>query len=405
MEAGKPKALKQQNRKVVLDLFRNAGILTAADITVKTGISKTTIMKILAHLVDRNIIVEAGKGESGEEGGKRPNNFQLNKDSARAVAIHLFPGAINAIITDSRTVILETKSSPIEATDNVGSVAKKVHAMIRDLRSGNNGIPLAGVAMALPGIVDSARGVLRYAPRFSAWGSDIPVTKMLEDGVGDVPVYIDNECRFQVMAEKYAGAAGDRRNIIAIEAGAGLGAGIMMGGEIKRGVHNLAGEIGHMVINPSGDEPCVCGGNGCFEVMVSTRRLAKRVKEWSPEYPDSPLARAADVRGDRLVNAIFSVAEKGDRLGGQIFDELVDWFSIGLSNLIVTHDPDIIVLQGAYTKAGDYFITRLREKVNARVLVTLKKDVELVSSELGRNAGLIGAAFHINNEYYRGLMA
>jgi N-acetylglucosamine repressor len=405
MEAGKPRDLRQLNRKTVLDLFRKADILTAADISGATGISKTTVMKILAHLLDRRIILEAGKGESGEEGGKRPNNFELNGNAARAVALHLFPDSIGGIVTDTKNAILDSRSAPIEDGDNPALVAKKARAMIHDLIAGSGGIPLAGVALALPGIVDPDRGILRYAPRFSAWGCDIPVTALLGEGIGDVPVYVDNESRFQVMAEKYAGAAGGRSNIIAIEAGEGLAAGIMTDGEIVRGVHNLAGEIGHMVLSPGGDEPCVCGGTGCFEVMVSSRRLAKRVKEWSPAHPDSPLAQSSALRDQDLVNAIVSAAAAGDRLGARIFDELVDWFSIGLSNLIVTHDPDIIVLQGAYARAGGFFMTRLREKVGGRVLVGLVKDVEIASSELGRNAGMIGAAHHINNEYYRRLMA
>ena len=256
-----------------------------------------------------------------------------------------------------------------------------------------------GIGIAIPGVSDYYNGILRYVPRFFSWGTDIHFADLLQEKIKNIPIIIDNDCRFQAIAEKSVGIGKDVRHLIAVEAGVGLGAGIITEGEVKRGVHNIAGEVGHMVLNPLSDEKCVCGGTGCFEVMVSVERVIKKVKEKYKEFPESKIFKN-NGPGIIAIENVFDAANNNDRFACSIMDEVIMWFAIGLSNIIVMYDPEILILHGIYTKAGDYFINKLRENVNNLVITKIKKQVKIEYSYLDKDSGVLGCASFVVNKYF-----
>ncbi len=150
--------------------------------------------------------------------------------------------------------ILNRISSSFDQDQDLDRVLGKIARSTRKLLSESNTelSLLLGIGVGLPGVTDFHNGVLRYSPWFSSWGNEIEFAERLRLKLGfDIPVFIDNESRFQVLAEKLAGVANNKRNMVAIDGGEGLVAGIIVIDEIKRGVHHLAGEIGHMIINPA----------------------------------------------------------------------------------------------------------------------------------------------------------
>ena len=402
MKAGKPKNLKVNNRKLVLELFRKNEILTAAEISKAIDISKTTVMKILDFLSLSGLILIAGKGDSTGEGGKKPVLFKLNERFALAAGVHILPDRIDIVVSDlfskplySGTVKLDDNESLERVT---GLIALSLEKIIKKNKISKKSI--LGIGIAIPGIVDSTKGVVCLSPRFPSWGTQAEFVKLISEKTNNViPVYIDNECRFKVYAEKKSGVAKDRKNIIAVEAGYGLVAGIMINNEIIRGVHNLAGEIGHMVIAPESQAVCVCGGSGCFEVMVSVERLIETAKALKSESPDSLIFKYND-NHELNIERIFIAAGAGDQLAIKLMEGIIKWFAIGLSNLIVMCDPEIIVLQGIYTKAGESFLNALKKRINELVLVKINKKVEIRCSQFEGKAAITGAVSYVVDETF-----
>jgi predicted NBD/HSP70 family sugar kinase len=394
MHAGKPKILKKNNRRLVLDLLRKSGGLTIPEISKETMVSKTTIIKIIDHFTGTGIVLFEGKGESTGEGGKRPGIFKFNERYGYAMGFHIFPDELFAAITDLNSTILSSLSIPLERDENINTVIDKIitsHERLME-KEGIDPEKCIGLGIGLPGIIDIDKGIVHTSPRFPSWGigaefRDILLSKLKLK----TPVLIDNEGRFQVFAEKIKGLAREKKNIISIEAGIGLVAGIIVKDEIKRGAHFLAGEIGHMIINPNDQEECLCGGRGCFEVMVSTNRLLKNAKESYREY-----------RGTTSIQEIFNAANSGDMPARHLMDEVIRWFAIAISNIIVMYDPDIIIIQGIYTKAGNYFIRNLRRKVNDVALLKIKKDVDIEYSGFGKERCVLGSASYVIAEYFKG---
>ncbi|TFG61825.1 MAG: ROK family protein [Spirochaetales bacterium] len=402
MHPGKPKTLKRNNRKAILNLLRNSGEMAVADISGIAGLSKTTVMKIVDYYVGQNIILQAGKGDSTNEGGKKPELFKFNEGYRYVFAVHIFPDEVFAALVDLKIHVVAEKSVKNREDERIETIVQQIASLAGDLMrsKGITGEQIAAAAVGAHGITNYSEGVVLTSPHFPSWGDNIPLKGMLQAALGlQVPLYVDNQIRFQVFAEKTFGAGVDRGNIIVIEGGEGLVAGIIMNNEIKRGVHYLAGEIGHMIINPEAEELCGCGGRGCFEVMVSTARMLEKAKQLEPAYPESQIF--AGIKSDRvLMDSIFAASNKGDVLACSLMDEAIKWFTIGISNIILMYDPDIVIIQGVYAAAGAYFMENLRNGVNTCCLTHIKKNVEIQYSNLGRERGILGAAAFAVSEFF-----
>lgn len=403
MKPGKPKMLKINNRRMVLDLFRHYDLISIPEISAKTSLSKTVVGKNVEYFLSDGLLLSAGKGESTNEGGKRPNLYQLNSEMGLAVGIQIHHLRLYSVLTNLKSNILHTVIMNLADDEALESILQKISTATRGLfsESGRSFAKLLGIGIGFPAITNFRDGVIRTSPWFPSWGVDIVPETSLKNALGqDVSIILDNECRFQVLAERELGVARNRENIVSVYIGAGTVAGIMVNDELKRGVHNLAGEIGHMVVNPFGKEICNCGGRGCFESMVYEHRLLKKALDLASEYPAS-LIFENNNPGVISMEDIFSAANSGDELATKLLDEVIGWFAIAFSNITMMVDPEIIVIQGIYAKAGNYFIENLRERVNGLVLPKIKKEVEIKYSKYGPEACALGAALFIISDYFK----
>jgi len=405
MMTGKPKTLKKNNRKIVLNLIRTSCRISIAEISRTVDISKTTVMKIIDHLLEKGLIVSAGKGNSTEEGGKRPETFEFNKRAGYVIGVHLFSNRLFFVLSDLDSNIIRQSSVLLKKNSKVEKIVDLIAGSSEELLKEEDvdKALVIGMGVGLPGITDTDRGIVITSPRFPSWGADVNFRDLLIKKIPfQVPVVVENEFRFQAFAEKIKGVALNKKNIIAIGGGHGLAAGIIADGSIQRGVHYLAGEIGHMILNPADDELCACGGRGCFEVMVSAERLHKLSREKSGEFPDSVLTDGISSRKLR-VGHIFDAANEGDKLACHIMDDVIRWFATGLSNMIVMYDPEIIIINGIYKDAGDYFLDNLRKRINDISLVRISKDADIKYSRFGDESTVTGAVAFIVDEYFNDL--
>ena len=215
-----------------------------------------------------------------------------------------------------------------------------------------------------------------------------------------VPVYVDNQIRFQVYEEKARGIAQNHANIVAIAGGSGLVAGVIAGGEVMRGKHHLVGEIGHIVLDPADQRQCHCGNHGCFETKVESRNVLEQVKSQLPQYPQSLLANKP--ANSLELTDIFAAANHGDALARTTLDQTAAWFARGIVSVALMHDPEIIVLQGVYATAGDYFLHTLRHQLSQGIFTNLREIPRVVYSTLTAEQSLLGGAdYAINARFSR----
>jgi glucokinase len=215
----------------------------------------------------------------------------------------------------------------------------------------------------------------------------------------DAPVYIDNVNRFQALAERDKGAAKNKSNFVIVDAlPEGLGAGFIFNGEIQHGARNLSGEIGHMILQRNG-APCICGARGCFEAMVSAKRVLENVRNGFADHSDSLMFHTRSPV-DVQIEHVFDAFRNSDTFAKEIIDDVIEWFSLGLINVIMTMDPELIILQGIYNELGDYFLDGLRETIRKNMRPWMCQGIEIHYSTLGPSRGVLGGAAYVCDRHF-----
>ena len=405
----KPKNIRSRNRILILDLYRKKETLSVSEIAGTVKLSRTTVVKINDSLLKENLIIEAGKGLSSDEGGKKPLMYQLNADKHYIITIHIeyeqirfrvFNLALKTRFSGSLEI---DRNLPFEEVLNhIKSLFQKAEGEVSVLRG-----RLLSLMGAIHGTVDSERGICHHATYFPSWGTDIPIADKIKHSLNlDIPIYIDNWIRFKAIAETRDAGISSDRNLVLIDAGwPGLSAGIVIQGQNYKGHNNISGEIGHMILTLDDDRLCGCGATGCFESLIQCSRLLEEARHMIPGYPDSLIATAAESRAEDLLNVIFKAANQGDPLGCKLMMKRVKFFAQGLANICVTIDPDIIILEGDYAGGGAFFRENLLKTFQKTTLPRMHKNVEIIFRETPSvtTKTLEGAAIYAFNRYFLNL--
>ncbi len=399
------KTHKQNNIRSVLALIRRRDAFSVAEISHAVRLSKTTVKQMIDLLAEMNLVLSAGKGESTEDGGKKPELYRFNRNFGYIISIHITPDAIVAVTTDLCADITFYKRHEVASERDLDSILVQLVEIIRGFvaMKASSSDKFLGVVLALPGLADASRGISIYSPHYPSWGRDVPLVQLLRDKLGesyDVPLFIDCVNRYQALAEREKGVAGGATNFIIIDAlNEGLGSGIMTNGELVRGSQSLSGEIGHMTVNPVDGPLCICGNRGCFEAMVSAKRLREMIKDARAAGVSSSLF-SNGMSDDIPLDVVCDLASKGDPFCNSLINDVARWFIVGLGNVIMVNDPELIIIQGQYVKAGTCFLEKLQDGIRHIGLPDVEKKVRIEYSTLGEERGVFGGAFFIIDDFF-----
>ncbi len=389
----------------VLALTRKRDTVSVAELSHSTRLSKTTVKKTLDLLASMKLVVSAGKGASTEEGGKRPELYRFNKAYGYVISAHVTPDAVIAVTTDLHGDITYYRKTSVGSERELGQILAHLADDVRSFHAlkAGTGEKLIAIAVALPGLADSARGISIYSPHYPGWGRNVAFTQMLRDRLGpgfDVPVFLDNVNRWQALAERDKGVAGGVTNFLIVDMlDEGLGAGIVTHGELMRGAQALSGEIGHMIVNPVDGARCICGSRGCFEAMVSMKRVRQLVAQARQRGVASALYERS-AQGEYSLDDVCELASRGDALCTELLEDVARWFLVGLGNVMMVNDPELVVIQGQLMKAGEVFLNRLREGILRIGLPDVEKRVRIEYSRLGEERGVLGGAAFALAEFF-----
>jgi glucokinase len=254
------------------------------------------------------------------------------------------------------------------------------------------GSPIAGVGVAAAGFVDADGARVRFAPHLPWSGED--VQQRLADRWGTA-VLLDNDANCAARAEWTFGAARGARDALMITLGTGIGGGIVSGGRLIRGRNGMAGEFGHMQVVPDG-QACECGGRGCWEQYCSGNALVRDARARIGTQP-TLLEELCDGRAELLTGPMVTeAAEEGDLVAREVFGGIGDWLGVGAANLVAAFDPEIVVVGGGVSAAGDRILEPARQSLVRSLVGAAHRDVPpIVRAELGNLAGLVGAALMV----------
>jgi glucokinase len=262
-------------------------------------------------------------------------------------------------------------------------------ALVEAILDSAGGRPLAGVGVAAAGFVDSQGERVMFAPHLPWQGE--PLRELLEDRLG-CPVALDNDANCAARAEAHHGAARGAASALMITMGTGIGGAVLLDGRVLRGANGMAGEFGHMQVVPDG-QACECGKKGCWEQYSSGNALVRNARVLMAEQP-SVLDEMSGGNPERVTGPmVTSAAEEGDLVARAAFATVGEWLGVGVANLVAAFDPDVVVIGGGVSAAGDKLLDPARSALQRTLVGAAHRVVpDLVAAQLGPQAGMIGAA-------------
>jgi glucokinase len=251
------------------------------------------------------------------------------------------------------------------------------------------GAEILGVGVGAPGPLDTKRGIVLLTPNLG-W-VNLPLRQIIHDRL-NLPAALDNDANCAVLGEWWVGAARGARHAIGITIGTGIGGGLILDGKLYHGASDVAGEIGHTTIDTEGRR-CKCGNYGCLEAYASGPNIALRAVE---EIAAGAVSRLPSLVGGDLsqitAQTVYQAAQDGDDLALEVVNDTAKFLGVGIGNLLNVFNPEVVVVCGGVTLAGDHLFVPLRREAARRAFKPAVTACRIVPGELAGTAGVYGAA-------------
>jgi predicted NBD/HSP70 family sugar kinase len=376
------------NRLAILQLLRAEGPISKAALAKHSAISRPTVSKVVDDLHADGLAEIVGTATPSAVGGKPARLYRFNSGAVRVGAVLLAVDGVSVAICDGEARILSKMYQHFGADRSPNTVTATVTTLLSRLLcdSSLSSDDLLGIGVGIPGLTDSANGIVCFAPHLPGW-HDVPLSQWLADAF-DVPIWLDNDCHLQALAERYRGQGADCDALICVETGVGLAAAFLFNGQLYRGPGNTAGEVGHMTIQEDGPL-CECGNRGCWESLASTTWLANKATQALKNGRQSAIPLVDEV--EEQAAAVYGAARSGDPLALELVSAQAYHFGVGIANLVNAFNPQRIILHGESIAGGSPFLQVVLQTVQERSLLRPRQMVEIVFSDLGDDVGLIGA--------------
>ncbi len=302
---------------------------------------------------------------------------------------------------------LAMRSIPTNASVGDEGVAERMIGLVEGVildtieRSGAARKDFLGIGIGAPGPLDREKGVVLVAPNLG-W-KDFPLRQRLQDRL-HLPTTLDNDANCATFGEWWQGAARGGRNVVGLTIGTGIGGGLILGGELYHGSSDMAGEIGHTTIDLNGRH-CKCGNYGCLEAYASAPAIATRAREvLVREEGESVIpAMVNGVFEDITAQVVYDAAKGGDQIAEEIVRDTARYLGAGVANLLNIFNPDIVVIAGGVTAAGDALFVPLRAEIRRRAFSPAVRAVRVVAGELPGTAGVVGAVASFKQQHLGGV--
>jgi glucokinase len=254
---------------------------------------------------------------------------------------------------------------------------------------GGNREDVIGIGIGSPGPLDRTTGTVINTPNLG-W-RNFPLRDLIANAV-NLPATLDNDANCATYGEWWLGAGRDVDHLVGLTLGTGIGGGIVLGGRIFHGASDVAGEIGHMTIDSTGRK-CNCGNYGCLEAYASGPAIARRAVEGIEAGVETMLVGMVNGKLDRISAAtVYEAVVEGDEYANEVMRDTARFLGIGIANIINVLNPEMVVIAGGVTRAGDHLFGPLQAEVRRRAFRAAEEACRIVPGELPGTAGVVGAA-------------
>jgi glucokinase len=302
------------------------------------------------------------------------------------VGIDLGGTQLRVAVADDRGRLRTVVRHPTEAARGRQHVIDRIVATVKEALEEDGTSPrrVRALGIGLPGPVDPAAGLV-ISPANLPGFRNVPLNRILTRATG-IPSFLHHDAHLAALGEHRRGAARGASELIYVTVSTGIGAGILLRGELYAGAHGIAGEVGHIVVQRDGPL-CTCGNRGCLEAIASGTGIARAARELAPGTPGSVLHELESPVAEDVARA----ARDGDALAKSILENAGSYLGLAMGTLVNLFNPQLIVLGGSVIKAGAFLLGPMRRSMNASSWKAARRGLRIVRPALGDDVGLIGA--------------
>ena len=377
------KHIKIENRKLVFSHIFNQPGISRPEIVNLTELSAASVGRIADELLEEGLIREYDT--DARNVGRRPTLLSVCGEKIPSLALELDRDKVVCAIVDMAGKVYYRNESYV---NSMAHNPLKMCVFMRDMINEAMSQPciqdkkVAGIGVVLPGLIDMDSGMVLLSSQLH-W-HNVPLGAMLGDVFPDMMIIIDNEMNARALAESLYGELNREQNAVVLGIGSGVGAGIITNGRIYRGSHNMAGEVGHIIMDPSG-KMCECGFYGCLQTYVADWALLEDARRF---------------KCDASIKDIISAADSGEQWAISIIDRFIRYTKTAISYFTNLLNPSAVVLSGQLLEDHPSLAERLIDDYQLHINEHYNTPYRLSMSGLGRDGAIIGAATLLLQKVY-----
>jgi predicted NBD/HSP70 family sugar kinase len=383
MEKATRQQTKEHNTRLVLKTIYQQEEVSRAEVARVTNLTRTTVSDIVAELMEAGLLEEIGVGSSA--GGKPPILLNVRANARQLICLDLSGPDFQGAVVNLRGEVCHRQSLPRDGL--TGEAALGILYRLVDELAAKAEAPLLGIGIGAPGLTDPERGILLRSVHLR-W-NDLPLKKLLEERFHR-PVYLINDSHAAALAEYTFGELRQTPNLIVVRIGEGIGAGIILSGQLHYGDGYGAGEIGHLTVVEGGRQ-CSCGNYGCLETVASPGALLQRMQELAEYEWISFSAHPGLEPGGITWDFVRYSFQAGDETVTELVKEAGRYLGISIANLVSILNVHRIIISGSYVDFGEMFLEAVSSEVKQRALLTTATETRILNSILGPDHVILGA--------------
>lgn len=396
-----PEIMRRINYQLILNQIQAFGPISRVEIAKKVSISATTVSSIVDDLIREELIIEEGQASS--KGGRKALLLKLNPEARFLLGFDFSGDDLIGVLANLQGKVIAQEKEQLALPITQQEILKKIEAFYIKLTQQIDCTKLLGVGVSVPGVVDHRTGCVIYSTKLQ-WEEEFLLGPSLER-VFHTTVHVDKNVNNAALAELWWGKAKEINNLMYLSFGNGIGSCLILDGEIYRGEHGAAGEIGHVPLDWNGPF-CRCGNRGCFELMASRRTLIAMVRD--------KLA-AEGVSGDEnfqnpmqpKVSEIFNAYRYQNPIACEAINQIAINIGLGLIQTISLFNPGMIIIGGKLIEEGGPEFLKVilsythEQTANMPLIRSLLKKTPIVGTSLGEKSSVIGSYVPILNSFYK----
>jgi len=383
MQTGDHKLLKNINERIVLNLIRLNKIISSSDLAEITGMQPSTIFNILRDLTDNSLVLNLGKGDSTEKGGKKPYLWGLNNEAAYAVGIDIEIGQLTVVVLGFSSNSVYKKTYKIQNFETLEGLVQEIVRVVKEVIEESHIEPkkILGMGVAVAGIVNSDTGVLVMTDILSE--TNLPLLDVLKREFS-FRIFVENNANASVVGDKWIGVARDSincMNVLAeVDKGVGaLGIGFLVKEELYHGSSFSAGEI-----NPSMSD--------LHDMLLNVRT----------HLTNGKILKAYDKSPEEIeISVMIEAAKSGDEVAISFFERLGYQIGRNISRIVAAFNPDMLILSGDIAEVGDLITRPVKSVIDMELLAVTSEAVRIVTSSHGHYSVAMGAASLVLSHYFK----